>query len=148
MHGLEDERLGARGVVLGRGEGGGGDAAAALAALLGLSIEALPAAMTARAGVIGLDGTSFSTISQGEATLGDTAVLLGRALAQPALATALSNAVSPYVKVLGQTPVVWFSADGLRAVAIVRDGKTFFLILAGETLAGGLENTAFERALG
>ena len=126
---------------------GGGDAAAALCSFVGIGMSDLPAAMTARTGDIGLNGTRFSSFFEGESTLGDTAVLLGRALAEPMIANALRHAVSPYVRVMGETPVVWFSVSGLRASAIERDGKVFFLILAGETLGGGLENTLFGAVL-
>lgn len=90
----------------------------------------------------------FSADAPGAATLYATGVLLARALDEPLLCEAFSNAVPGLVRIAGKKPALYLSAEGLRISALkIDEGELHFLLLNGENAPSDLENTLFSAVL-
>lgn len=126
---------------------GGADAALVLAEFLNMTPTQLNDAAVARTAVLGLTDTTFTSLIAptdfGASTLHDTGTLLCRALAEETLAGILSSIAASAPKIHQKTPVVWMASAALR-ISALREGDTVrFLLLAGEGIAYGAENSFF-----
>lgn len=87
----------------------------------------------------------FDTEGEGSATLGATAVMLARALDEPLIRLALAEAVPRLQQIAGQKPVAYLCFGNLRLSAVEDEGGACrFLLLRGESIPEGIENTLFQ----
>ena len=86
----------------------------------------------------------FAPEGEGSATLGATTVMLARALDEPLLCEAFAESVPNLQQILGEKPQLYLSLGDLRLSAIAgADGAYRFLVICGESLPTGVENTIF-----
>lgn len=121
------------------------DIARGFATVLGGSEAAfseLVAARLARLGV--LDKVTVDVFEVGgTATLGASAVMLARALDEPLLSAAFSDAVPGLIRIAGQKPVLYLTFPDFRVSALKKDDTVRFLLLFGAQMPTELENIIF-----
>ena len=93
-----------------------------------------------RLGVLGEVGANVFGTGESTATLRASAIMLARALATPLLVELFSDEVPLLLQVAGRTPTAFFDYTTLRVVVIPDDTGHRFLLLAGDTVAAGIEN--------
>lgn len=125
---------------------GNPDTMLCLANLVGETEATLLAAVNER---IDRLGAAFTTASLRDpdafsgVTVYGTSVLLAKSLDVELLCELLSTNVNPYIEICGVRPAVYFETPTLRVSALNREGNYTFLVLAGDAIPGGLENTLY-----
>ena len=126
---------------------GDADVAKALAAACLDDEAGFTARVAARLQRLGTCDTVVDPFGASTATLFDTATLLSRALDEPLLLAAFSNAVSAQhglLRIDGVRPAFYFSDGTLRASAIGGENGAYrFLLLLGENMPSDLENSLY-----